>query len=75
VRESGIRFTGILRTVLPSELHPCGSTQGKMSLLQAAVTMSEFDGLAYPTKTWSMLIQALVKMLVPFGKLFGHKAC
>lgn len=51
------------------------STQGKMSLLQAAVIMSEFDGLAYPTKTRSMLMQGLVKVLAPIGRLFGYKAC
>jgi quercetin dioxygenase-like cupin family protein len=52
-----------------------GSTQGKMSLLQAAVIMSEFDGLAYPTKTRPMLMQALVKVLAPIGRLVGYKAC
>jgi hypothetical protein len=43
--------------------------------LQAAVIMSEFDGLAYPTKTRSILMQALVKVLAPIGRLFGYKAC
>jgi quercetin dioxygenase-like cupin family protein len=52
-----------------------GSTQGKMSLLQAAVIMSEFNGLAYPTMTRQMLMQTLVKVLAPIGRLIGYKAC
>ncbi len=52
-----------------------GSTQGKMSLLQAVVIMSEFDGLAYPTKTTPILMQTFVKVLAPIGRLLGYKAC
>jgi quercetin dioxygenase-like cupin family protein len=52
-----------------------GATAGKMSLLQAMVIMSEFDGLAYPTKMHSVLMRALVKVLAPIGRLVGYEAC
>ncbi len=52
-----------------------GSTGGKMSLLQAVVIMSEFDGLAYPTKTRPIVMQTMVKVLAPIGRLLGYKAC
>lgn len=52
-----------------------GSTQGKISLLQAVVIMSEYDGLAYPTKKHSVLMRALVTVLAPIGRLIGYKAC
>ncbi len=51
------------------------ATQGRMSLLQAAVIMSEFEGIPYPTKPPPLLVQGLVKVLAPIGKLFGYKAC
>jgi hypothetical protein len=66
VRESTTRLSHFMHA---------GSTQGKMSLLQAAVIMSELDGLAYPTKTRRILMKALVKVLAPIGRLFGYKAC
>jgi quercetin dioxygenase-like cupin family protein len=48
---------------------------GKMSLLQAAVIMSEFDGIPYPTKPPPLIMQGLVKVLAPIGRLLGYKAC
>jgi quercetin dioxygenase-like cupin family protein len=51
------------------------ATRGKVSLLQAAVIMSEFDGVPYPVKPPPFLIQALVKVLAPIGRLLGYKAC
>jgi Cupin domain len=52
-----------------------GSTQRKISFLQAVVIMSEYDGLAYPTKKHSVLMRALVTVLAPIGRLIGYKAC
>lgn len=52
-----------------------GSTEGKMSLLQAMVIMSEFDGLAYPPNKSPILMQTFVKVLAPIGRLLGYKAC
>jgi quercetin dioxygenase-like cupin family protein len=52
-----------------------GATQGRMSLLQRAVIMSEFDGIAYPTKPPPLLVQGLVNVLAPIGRLLGYKAC
>jgi quercetin dioxygenase-like cupin family protein len=52
-----------------------GSTGGKMSLLQAMVIMSEYDGLAYPPNKSPFLMQTLVKVLAPIGRLLGDKAC
>ena len=51
------------------------ATQGRMPLLQAAVIMSEFDGIPYPTKPPPLLVQGLVKVLAPIGRLLGYKAC
>jgi quercetin dioxygenase-like cupin family protein len=51
------------------------ATEGRMSLLQAAVIMSEFDGIPYPTKPPPILVQGLVKVLAPIGRLVGYKAC
>jgi len=51
------------------------ASQGKMSLLQAAVIMSEFDGIPYPTKPPPLLVQGLVKVLAPIGRVLGYKAC
>jgi quercetin dioxygenase-like cupin family protein len=51
------------------------ATQGRVSMLQAAVIMSEFDGVPYPIKPPPFLIQALVKILAPIGRLLGYKAC
>jgi quercetin dioxygenase-like cupin family protein len=52
-----------------------GSTEGKISLLQGVVIMSEFDGLAYPTKMRPIFMQAFVKVLAPIGRLIGYRAC
>jgi hypothetical protein len=49
--------------------------RGKVSLLQAAVIMSEFDGIAYPTKPPPLLMKGLVKVLAPIGRLLGYRAC
>jgi quercetin dioxygenase-like cupin family protein len=49
--------------------------RGKMSLLQAVVIMSEFDGIAYPTTPPPLLMQGLVKVLAPIGRLLGYRAC
>ena len=49
--------------------------RGKMSLLQAAVIMSGFEGIAYPTKPPPLLIRGLVRVLAPIGRLLGHRAC
>jgi quercetin dioxygenase-like cupin family protein len=51
------------------------ATQGRMSLLQAAVIMGEFDGIPYPTTPPPILVQGLVKVLAPIGRLVGYKAC
>jgi quercetin dioxygenase-like cupin family protein len=51
------------------------ATRGKISLLQAAVIMSEFDGIAYPTKPPPLLMKVIVKVLAPIGRLFGYRAC
>ena len=51
------------------------ATRGKVSLLQAAVIMSEFDGIAYPTKPPPLLMKGLVKVLAPIGRLLGYRAC
>jgi quercetin dioxygenase-like cupin family protein len=50
-------------------------TRGKMSLLQAAVIMSEFDGIPHPVKPSPVLIQGLVKVLAPIGRFLGYRAC
>lgn len=49
--------------------------RGKMSLLQAVVIMSEFDGIAYPTNPPPLLMKGLVKVLAPIGRLLGYRAC
>jgi mannose-6-phosphate isomerase-like protein (cupin superfamily) len=49
--------------------------RGKMSLLQAAVIMSEFDGIAYPTKPPPLVMRTLVRALAPIGRLLGYRAC
>jgi quercetin dioxygenase-like cupin family protein len=49
--------------------------RGKMSLLQAAVIMSEFDGIAYPTKPPPLLMRGIVRVLAPIGRLLGYMAC
>ena len=49
--------------------------RGKMSLLQAVVIMSEFDGIAYPTKPPPLFMKGLVKVLAPIGRLLGYRAC
>lgn len=51
------------------------ATRGKVSLLQAAVIMSEFDGIAYPTKPPPLFMKGLVKVLAPIGRLLGYRAC
>jgi hypothetical protein len=51
------------------------ATRGKISLLQAAVIMSEFDGIAYPTNPPPLLMKGLVKVLAPIGRLLGYRAC
>jgi mannose-6-phosphate isomerase-like protein (cupin superfamily) len=48
---------------------------GKMSLLQAAVIMSEFDGIAYPTTPPPLVMRGLVRVLAPIGRLLGYRAC
>ena len=48
---------------------------GKVSLLQAAVIMSEFDGIAYPTKPPPLVMRGLVRVLAPIGRLLGYRAC
>jgi mannose-6-phosphate isomerase-like protein (cupin superfamily) len=49
--------------------------RGKMSLLQAAVIMSEFEGIAYPTKPPPLFMKGLVKVLAPIARLLGYRAC
>ncbi len=51
------------------------ATRGSVSLLQAAVIMSEFDGIPYPTKPPPLLMKGLVKVLAPIGRLLGYRAC
>ena len=51
------------------------ATTGTMPLLQAMVIMSEFDGIPYPVTPPPLLIQGLVKILAPIGRLRGYKAC
>jgi quercetin dioxygenase-like cupin family protein len=51
------------------------TTRGKMSLLQAAVIMSEFDGIPYPTKPPPLLMKGMIKVLAPIGRLLRYRAC
>jgi quercetin dioxygenase-like cupin family protein len=51
------------------------AVRGKVSLLQAAVIMSEFDGVPYPPAPGRFFLQALVKVLAPIGRVLGYKAC
>jgi quercetin dioxygenase-like cupin family protein len=58
-----------------SSAQPVRATRGKVSLLQAAVIMSEFDGIPYPTKPPPLLMKGLVKVLAPIGRWLGYRAC
>jgi len=75
-----IHMRGELRPALHtdaafSSAQHVSATQGRVSLLQAAVIMSEFDGIPFPVKPSPFLIQGLVKVLAPIGRLLGYKAC